>query len=265
MPFFSIIIPTLNSAKTLSMVMESILQQSFADFEILIIDGLSTDMTLKIAQSYCNERIKITSEKDYGIYDAMNKGIQLAKGKWVYFIGSDDRFCNSDVLWGIYKVIESNKYDIIYGNVISSRFQGRYDFDFDQEKILNKNICQQAIFFKRDIFDKVGFFNLRYKSHSDWDHNMKWILNPNIKNAYFEIDIAEYADGGFSSINGDKIFEQERIYNYLKYGIWIFSFKKSKNIIYKLVIKSLKQWHIKRIIQLGFFFIIALHHKLLPK
>lgn len=75
----------------------SVLYQSHGDFEILIIDGLSMDRTLDVAQSFKDQRIKIHSEKDKGIYDAMNKGISLAKGKWVFFMGSDDRFYSRHV------------------------------------------------------------------------------------------------------------------------------------------------------------------------
>lgn len=218
MPFYSIIIPTLNSAKTLSSALGSILQQSFTDFEVLILDGLSTDNTLIIAKSYNDERIKIFSEKDYGIYDAMNNGINLGKGEWLYFMGSDDRLSGSNVLQQISDTVSNNNCEVIYGDVNSTRFNGRYDGEFNYLKIMSQNICQQAIFFKKSVFKKTGLFNLGYKSHADWDHNMNWFLSPAIPKMYFNCVIAEYADGGYSSINGDPIFENDRILKYLLYG-----------------------------------------------
>ena len=117
-PFFSIIIPTFNSAKTLNSAIESVLNQSFDKYEILIIDRVSCDETLKIAQSFNDERIRILSDMDKGIYDAMNKGIKLAKGEWVYFLGSDDRFYDETILdkVSLYKSFSK----IIYGNVLIS-------------------------------------------------------------------------------------------------------------------------------------------------
>src|SRR5688572_23331397 len=96
-PMFSIIIPTLNSEAHIRRSLESVLHQSFPNFEILIVDGLSVDQTLSIVQQENDARITTYSEKDHGIYDAMNKGITLAKGKWLYFLGSDDVLYDNNV------------------------------------------------------------------------------------------------------------------------------------------------------------------------
>ena len=107
---FSIIIPTFNSEKTLDIALSSIVVQSYQNFEVLIIDGLSTDSTIDIAKKHQKvfPNIKIKSEKDNGIYDAMNKGIALAKGEWLYFMGSDDSLYNDDVLNQICKNSRGN-------------------------------------------------------------------------------------------------------------------------------------------------------------
>src|SRR5246127_4505724 len=97
-PSFSVIIPTYNSAKTISQSIQSVLRQSFTGYEVLIIDGASTDDTLAITSAFNSERIKTISEKDRGVYDAMNKGIKLAKGQWLYFLGSDDALYDDSVL-----------------------------------------------------------------------------------------------------------------------------------------------------------------------
>src|SRR4249920_3431468 len=97
-PFFSIIIPTYNSESSLNKTLDSILSQTFTDFEIILTDGVSKDDTIAIAESYNDSRLKIHSEPDKGVYDAMNKGMSLATGKWLYFIGSDDYLYNDEVL-----------------------------------------------------------------------------------------------------------------------------------------------------------------------
>jgi len=85
MPYLSIIIPTYNCENTISNCLNSILTQSYVDFEILIIDGASKDTTLEILKKYDDKRLKIVSEPDKGIYDAMNKGLKIANGNWIYF------------------------------------------------------------------------------------------------------------------------------------------------------------------------------------
>ncbi|MEI7505135.1 MAG: glycosyltransferase, partial [Paludibacter sp.] len=97
--------------------MESIISQSFTDFEVHIIDGVSKDNTLEIVKSFNDKRIQILSEIDNGIYDAMNKGIKLAKGKWLYFLGSDDQLFDSRVLNEIYITSKHTRSKVIYGSV----------------------------------------------------------------------------------------------------------------------------------------------------
>ncbi len=212
---FSIIIPTYNSAKTLKYCLDSIECQTFPNFEILIMDGDSSDSTLEIANQYHDERIRIYSEIDKGIYDAMNKGIRVAKGEWLYFLGSDDKFINNAVLEKIANFLKSNSYDVVYGNITSTRFNGVYGGKFDVHRILNQNICHQAIFFNKKVFQKIGVFNLKFKIHADWDHNLKWFLSNKVNKSYIDLVIAEYADGGFSS-NYDEVFRKEKLLVYLK-------------------------------------------------
>lgn len=222
---FSVVIPTYNSQNSLEIALASVACQSFQDWEILIIDGQSTDNTLSIANrfSLSDCRIKIYSEPDKGIYDAMNKGINRSKGEWLYFMGCDDKLLNEDVLAKINTEI-SDEIDVLYGDVVSPRFNGRYDGPFNEVKIFNQNICHQSIFFRKRVFDKTGCFDLKFTAHADWDHNMKWILNRKVKKKYFNTIVAEYADGGFSSLNGDLEFENEKKFKYLKYaGLMVYS------------------------------------------
>lgn len=175
-------------------------------------DGFSSDDTLNIARSFKDDRIRIYSEKDKGVYDAMNKGIKLAKGDWLLFLGSDDTLYSSKVLGEVAR--EANNYDVIYGNVYSSRFGGLYDGEFSESKIIAKNICHQAIFYKKTVFDKVGYYNTRYKSQADWDHNLRWFLSEGIKHKFVNITVANFADGGLSSRNQDVDFVVIRRWKY---------------------------------------------------
>ena len=115
-PIFSIITATYNSEFTISETMESLLSQDFDNFEILIIDGLSTDNTIKIIKSYNDSRINIYSEADKGIYDALNKGITRSIGDIIGFLHSDDTFTNNNILSDIYKSFDS-QFDGVYGDL----------------------------------------------------------------------------------------------------------------------------------------------------
>ena len=248
-PFFSIIIPTFNSGKTLLACLESIMGQSFQNFEILIMDGLSTDKTLFIVKKYeaANPNIRWFSEKDKGIYDAMNKGIKLAKGEWIYFLGSDDKLYNSEVLNNITQELRRiANIDVFYGNVYSSRFNGIYDGEFSYEKIYKQNLCHQSIFFSKTVFDEVGYFDLKYKGHADWDHNLKWFLSKKINKSFIDLVIAEYADGGFSSLGVDEIFLSDKEFKYLLSGRRILDYKTKIFILKSELKKAIKSKEVRR-------------------
>ena len=213
-PLISIIIPTFNAGRTISRCLKSILTQEYSHYEILIIDALSTDDTIQIVRA-CAENcacLRWESEKDAGIYDAMNKGILKARGEWLYFLGGDDALYSENTLLEVSRHLCD--VDVIYGDVYSPRFNGRYAGEFDALKIKDMNICHQAIFFHRKVFEKTGLFDLAYKAHSDWDHNLKWFLSKDIKRKYISTIIANYADNGFSSISGDRRFHYIKHWKY---------------------------------------------------
>ncbi|SOC78571.1 Glycosyltransferase involved in cell wall bisynthesis [Salinimicrobium sediminis] len=219
-PTISVIIPTYNSGATLSIALASIKRQVFKDLEVLIIDGVSTDNTLEIAQKYKShfQVLTVVSEPDKGIYDAMNKGISLAKGEWLFFMGSDDSLFSAHVLEKIFSLRAAQTHDVIYGNVQSTRFAHPYDGEFSYYKLATKNICHQSIFFRRSVFQKIGKFNLKYKIWADWDHNIRWFYSSRIKKYYTDATIAYYADGGLSSLNEDVLFIKRKNLKLLIHG-----------------------------------------------
>jgi glycosyltransferase involved in cell wall biosynthesis len=210
-PFFTIIIPTFNSGKTLQNALSSILFQSFSDFEILIIDGISNDNTIKIVKENAekDKRIRFISEKDDGIFDAMNKGIELSFGEWLYFLGSDDQLHDSSVLNSVFDNVQNTRFNFFYGNILSSK--GIYDGEFDSEKILKKNISHQAIFYRKNIFNQIGNYNTRYKTHADWDFNIRCFSSDFISVKYLNIIIADFAKGGVSSRHEILFFREKLI------------------------------------------------------
>lgn len=210
LPLITIIIPTLNVELTLERALGSVVSQSYLFWEVILVDGGSTDKTLAIAKKYKNlfsNMIYIYSEKDEGIYDAMNKGISKSNGEWVYFLGADDFLFSKNTLESVLEVMEKGVYDVIYGDVVSNLFKIKYAGKFNYSRFEKQNICHQAIFFNKKVFRKIGDFNLKYKVLADWEHNIRWFYNSDIKNIYIDLIIANYSGDGFSSNNIDELFE----------------------------------------------------------
>jgi glycosyltransferase involved in cell wall biosynthesis len=200
-PLLTIIIATFNGSRTLQRTLDSILAQDWQEWEVLIVDGASGDDTVKIIEENAgrDSRIRFVSEKDKGVYDAMNKGIGLAHGHWVYFLGCDDWLLDRQVLQAIFSEPNTSGYDLVYGNVVSSSYKGLYDGEFTFEKLLSRNISHQAIFYKKNLFDRIGDYNLRYRAHADWDLNIRCFSDNSIRVKYLEIVVAEFGADGISS------------------------------------------------------------------
>ena len=115
---FSIITPTFNSEKTISKNINSIISQSFKDWEQIIIDNSSTDNTIDLVKKFKNTNIKIISEKDDGIYNAINKGILNSKGEIISILHSDDYFHSDDVLNCINDIYQNRNIDNVYGDLL---------------------------------------------------------------------------------------------------------------------------------------------------
>lgn len=231
--FFSIIIPTYNSSLALEKCLESVISQTFSNFEILIIDGVSSDSTIQIAKKFNDTRVKIFSELDKGIYNAMNKGIKHAIGDCFYFMGSDDYFVDKFVLRDIYYSFKSN--NIIYGNVLLSSDNSIYEGKFDANKICKKNISHQAIFYRKMIFKKIGDFNLKYKVFADYDFNLRWFFRSDIKYEYVERVIAVYNSNGYSSTNCDEDFFNVFYEKLFWLGLKVFDLKKQKELLSQIL------------------------------
>jgi len=206
-PFLSIVIPTFNSGKTLRATLESISSQTLQDIEAIIVDGASTDTSVEIGKEFSVKYpfIKSISEKDKGIYDAMNKGISMANGEWLLFLGSDDTLFDNNVLDRVaLKIKENNSYKFFYGNVkVNSNFGSSqdviYDGEFSIEKLLLKNIPHQAIFYHKDIFNEVGYYNINYPICADYDFNLK--VASRFKLCYLDEVVSIFSAAGISTTN----------------------------------------------------------------
>ncbi len=241
--FFTIITVCYNAEKYIEKTIQSLLEQNFKDYEYIIKDGASKDGTMNIVNKLLKEddNFHILSAPDKGIYDAMNQAIEMAKGKYIYFLNAGDCFAAYDVLQKTYDFIRINQGDIVYGNVIQN--QGEHRMIRKYGRICSNKyffltgdcICHQALFAHRDTF-KEKTFDLKYKVCADKDWELFHISgHATLKPMGFEV--ASILVDGFAREHVNE-FEQETrqcIDYYCVYTSWIYKLlmivKKNKVIL----------------------------------
>lgn len=192
-PLISIIIATFNAASTLTVCFDSVLGQK-GDFELIVIDGGSTDGTVQLIEQYAQSIAFWISEPDRGIYDAMNKGIRQARGKWLYFLGADDQLMLG-ILQKIHLLLKNADPDLICGDV-----------QYDTGKVfrsyvglktgLQNTVHHQAAFYNRRLF--VSFqYDDSFKIMSDYELNLI-IYKKKLSTLRVPIVIAQCGSGGKS-------------------------------------------------------------------
>lgn len=223
----TVAIVTFNAEKTLRQTLDNVFSQDYPDKEILVIDGKSTDDTLKILSSY-GEKLKFISEKDNGVYDAMNKAFKIANGDFIIFLGADDCFINEKVLSVFSEFISmKTKEKIYYGNVIKTSGNYRYDGEFNPAKLGIKNICHQSIFYPKNIY-KRDSYELKYHLLADYVYNIKHFKDME----YINLDVAIYNNiSGLSSVSKDKEYIKDQYKLIIKYLGFIAFFR---TIIFKI-------------------------------
>ena len=203
--------------------MLSVANQRYKNIEHIIVDSTSSDKTVSLILA-CQKKfnhIRLISERDRGAYPAMNKGIDMSNGKWIYFLGGDDQLVEENTLAELFHKGVFSKYQVVYGNVLIkgnatwAKDQDIYDGPFDLQKLLNKNICHQAIFYPRRLVRKVGYFNPDYTITADWDYNLRCYVETD----FFHIDqtIAIFNAGGLSTKKGKDVLGTDFSQNVIQY------------------------------------------------
>ena len=173
----SIITVCYNSEKTIGKTLESIFNQSSKKIEHIIVDGMSTDSTLSIISKLPYKK-KVISEPDNGIYDAMNKGIEIAEGDIIGFLNSDDFYANNDIISKVLKQFENDpKIDACYSDLIyvdrfnTSKIVRYFRSSEFYEGLFSKGWCppHPTFFVRRSIYERLGKFDLNYHIASDVD------------------------------------------------------------------------------------------------
>jgi hypothetical protein len=207
-PVVSIITAVLNGSETLAKTIESVIVQTYPHKEFIVIDGGSTDETLNILRKFDCAIDYWISEPDNGVYDALNKGIGLARGEWLYFLGADDSLVDPWVLERIFSTPRTAK--MIYGNVYFGPGRAVYDGVFTRQKLALKNICHQSIFYRKELFEKFGTYEQDYRLLADYVFNMKCFGKSESEPCFVDTIIACYSGEGISQRIKDHKFERER-------------------------------------------------------
>lgn len=195
----SVITINLNNKTGLEKTVNSIISQTYHDYELIVIDGGSHDGSLDVIKAFENKIAFWVSEKDNGIYHAMNKGIANANGEYCYFLNSGDYFAGDTVLTDLFK--KNIHADIVSGNVLKIRSNGQFRKIIPPDKPTLHKLCihslpHQASLIRRSLFDEIGYYNEKYRIVSDFDFFLKAIVV--FKKTYQKVDL----DFSFFNLEG---------------------------------------------------------------
>lgn len=203
----SIITVTFNSQDTIKSTIESVINQTYNNIEYIIIDGGSTDATIDIIKRYESKIAKWISEKDEGIYDALNKGLRFATGDLVGFLHSDDIYENKNIISQIVNVFNKTNNEIVYGDLIYVYKKDvnkiiRYwrAGEYNYERIKKGWIPPHPTFFTRkELYDKYGYFNSNFKIAADYELMLRLLWLHKINAYYIPSVLVKMRIGGTSN------------------------------------------------------------------
>jgi len=197
-PKISVILPNRNMGPALEKTIQSIIAQDYPDYELIIIDNCSKDNSSEVIKKYEHHITYWVSEPDNGIYDGYNKGIKVATGDWLYFIGAGDDLLEQDVFRKM--ISKTDDADIVYGNCHWGRVGELHEEKYSKWRLIHKNMCHQTMFYRRELFTKLGLYETKYWVYADWIFNFKCWGNRQIKKKYIDEFVAFYEAHGNSHI-----------------------------------------------------------------
>lgn len=225
----SIVTINYNNAEGLRKTLESVAAQTNRHFEHIIVDGGSADGSVDVIKEYESTikqsvtidqstiQLKWVSEKDKGIYNAMNKGIRMAKGEYLLFLNSGDALENAEVVENFYKA--DIKADIATG--IEKRPNGKFDYPRKEEELCysyfyNDTMLHQSTFIRRDAFERFGMYNENNRVASDWEWFFRAIIKENASYAPLDFVVADFEGNGISATSDNtelRAVERKRVHD----------------------------------------------------
>jgi glycosyltransferase involved in cell wall biosynthesis len=197
----SIITINRNNARGLDKTIQSVLDQTFDDYEYIIIDGASDDGSREVIEKCASRLAFWTSEPDTGIYNAMNKGIRKANGDYCLFINSGDHLYAHDALAELYN--KKPEADIVYTNQHRFRPDGEKVTIFPSKLtfywLFTEYLPHNCMLIKRSLFEQIGLYNETYRIVADWEFYLKALALHNCSYQYYNMVLASMGDGGVSN------------------------------------------------------------------
>lgn len=216
----TLITATYNSGASIKTCLDSVVSQDYDDFEYLIIDGKSSDDTLSIVKDYQQKYsyIKLISEKDQGIYDALNKGVLLSKGDVIGFVHSDDLLASKTVIFEIVATLKNKALDGVYGDLEYVRKEDTAKVvRFWKSRSFNSKLLSKGwmpahptLFLKKEVYEKHGLFNLTYQISADYDFMLRVLKDDNLKFGYLPKVITKMRIGGASNGSINNIIKKTK-------------------------------------------------------
>ena len=244
----SIITATYNSEETVRDTIESVLRQTYKNFEFIIKDGGSKDDTINICREYepkFDGRMKIISAPDKGIYDAMNNGIEAATGEVVGMLNSDDFFTSNDVLQNIADTFSTNTHiDAVYGDIHFvnnsnlTKCVRYYSSELFSRRLMRLGFmpAHPSFYCRKSCYEKYGLFDTTFTIAADFENLLRLIYKGCIKTQYLKKDFVTMRTGGASTagIASRRIIMKEHLRGLRKNGIYSNVFLLSLRYIYKI-------------------------------
>jgi len=203
----SVITATFNRAATIVRTISSIKKQTYSDIQVVLIDGASQDDTVSLVTDLLSEDDVLLSEPDNGIYDALNKGIDLASGEIIAFLHSDDLYFNDDAISEITKYFLDDRVDIVYGDVCffsgenTSKVVRMYESDVLSERNLawGKMPAHPAMFIRSRVYKEIGGFKTNYRIAGDYEFLCRLVKRTDFRAIYYPTTLVRMQMGGVST------------------------------------------------------------------
>ena len=226
----SIITVSFNSAKTIADTIDSVLSQDFPEIEYIIVDGCSTDGTVDIIRQNENRISQWISEKDRGMYDAMNKGIAMATGDVIGILNSDDVYMNAHVISDLMRLMHSQNTEVVFADLIlvDSSNQNKVLRYYDSGRFHPNKFkfgwmpAHPTVFVKRELYQRVGKFSTTYQIAADYEMLIRMLAIEKASYAYYPKPVVRMRSGGASTsgISRNWILNQEIIRACKENGIY---------------------------------------------
>jgi glycosyltransferase involved in cell wall biosynthesis len=216
-PFLSIIIPVYNAEATLEAAFQSISRATKSisfPIELIVIDGGSTDRSANIIAKHQHQIRCSISERDRGVYDAMNKGLDQSQGEWIYLMGADDVLADEKVLKMVFEAISNLEEDakLIYGRIENENREHPkipivHESSFGANILWRNTLHQQSVFYHRSLFESFRF-NVDYKVLADYDFHLT-LYEKKTSSKYEDMLVAKCNAGGLSKQFTSKLYQEE--------------------------------------------------------